>query len=183
MQKCNSETSAADLTKMAMLKLEHDPEWKELNGRFLIPVHDELICEIPIKNVKKGAECLARCMCEAGDFLPFKLTTDVDVTFRWYGVPYDVIVEKEKPTSLDWDNLSESNIEWLQCMVAENEFILPTFPEADGSKPSGVRARGINGIVTDELKDAISSYKDRYKLETDEEFFDHIEKKVTRGLF
>lgn len=168
---------------MAMLRLEHDSEWKEVNGRFLLPVHDELICEVPIDNAEKGAEILSRCMCEAGDFLPFKLTTDVETTLRWYGLPYEVIVSKDKPTSLDWDNLSESNIEWLQCMVVENEYLLPTFPEADGSKPSGVRASGINGRITDQLKEAIKNYKDRYKIESDEDFLDHIEKKVNRGLY
>lgn len=175
--------SAADLTKMAMLRLEHDPEWEEVGGRFLLPVHDELICEVPLENAEKGAEVLARCMCEAGDFLPFKLSCDVETTFRWYGLPVKTILEKEKPASLDWDNLSESNIEWLQCMITENEYILPTFPEEDGSKPSGVKARGINGKVTDELKESVDLYMKRYNLSDDQSFLDHIEAKVIRGVY
>lgn len=175
--------SAADLTKMAMLRLEHDDQWKELGGRFLLPIHDELMCEVPIENVKEGAETLARCMCEAGDFLPFKLSTDVEVNFRWYGLPVEVIMEKEKPASLDWDNLSKSNIEWLQCMVTENEYNMPVLPEPDGSKPQGVRARGVNGTITDDLKEAVKSYMNRYQLKTDQEFLDHIEAKVIRGVY
>ena len=166
-----------------MLRLEHDDEWTELGGRFLLPIHDELMCEVPLENMEKGAETLARCMCEAGDFLPFKLSTDVEVNFRWYGLPVEVVMEKEKPTSLDWDNLSKSNIEWLQCMVTENEYIMPVLPEPDGGKPQGVRARGVNGTVTDELKDAVSNYMNRYQLKSDQEFLDHIEAKVIRGIY
>ena len=175
--------SASDLTKMAMLKLEHDKEWKEIGGRFLIPVHDELICEVPLCNAEKGAEVLARCMCEAGDFLPFSLTCDVEKTFRWYGLPIDDILSRDKPESLDWDSLSISNIEWLQCMIVENEYILPVFKEEDGSKPKGIRASGVNGKVTDELKEAVKSYMSRYLLTTDQEFLDHIEAKVIRGVY
>ena len=122
-------------------------------------------------------------MCDAGNFLPFKLTCDVERTLRWYGLPYDEVISREKPESLDWDNLSTSNVEWLQCMVVENEYILPSFPEEDGSKPSGIRARGINGKVTDELKEAVNSYKSKYDIQGDKEFIDHIEKKVVYGVY
>lgn len=175
--------SAAELTKMAMLRLEHDPEWAEVGGRFLIPVHDELICEVPLENAEKGAEVLSRCMCEAGDFLPFKLSCDCELSFRWYGLPFEAVMSKDKPESLDWDNLSESNIEWLQCMIVENEYLLPVLPESDGSKPQGIRASGINGRVTDELKAAVNSYMKRYSLNDDKSFIDHIEAKVVRGVY
>ena len=175
--------SAADLTKMAMLRLEHDDEWKAIGGRFLVPVHDELICEVPSENAEKGAEVLARCMCEAGDFLPFKLTCDVETTFRWYGLPVEEILSRDVPDDLNWDTLSTSNIEWLQCMIVENEYLLPTFPEADGSKPDGIRAQGVNGIVTDELKAAIEDYKSRYNIEDDKTFIDHIGTKVVTGRY
>lgn len=175
--------SAADLTKMAMLRLEHDDEWAEIGGRFLLPIHDELMCEVPIENFKKGEEVLARCMCEAGDFFPFKLKCDVETNFRWYGISVETILSKEKPLSLDWSNISTSNVEWLQCMLTENEYNLPVLPEPDGGKPKGVRARGVNGTVTDELKNAVSSYMNRYQLKSDQEFLDHIEAKVIRGVY
>lgn len=175
--------SAADLTKMAMLKLEHDDEWAEIGGRLLLPVHDELICEVPLENAQKGAETLARCMCDAGSFFPFSLTCDVESTFRWYGLGIEDIMSREKPASLDWDSLSESNVEWIQCMIVENEYHLPVFNEEDGSKPSGIRAEGVNGKVTDELKEAVKTYMTRYELSTDKEFLDHIEAKVIRGVY
>ena len=166
---------------MAMLRLEHDPEWEEIGGRFLCPVHDELICEVPMENMDKGAEVLARCMCEAGDFLPFKLSCDVEKTFRWYGIGVEDILSFEKPDLLDKDNLSESNIEWLQCMLIENEYILPVFKEPDGSKPKGIRAQGVNGTWTEQLENCIADYKKRYQIESDIQFIEHIERKVIYG--
>lgn len=174
--------SAADLTKMAILNLENDPEWKEIGGRFIIPVHDELICEVPLENAEKGAEVLARCMCDAGSFLPFKLSCDVETTFRWYGLGVEDILSKDKPDSLDWDKLSPSNIEWIQARLVECEYLLPVLKEADGSKPSGIRARGVNGQITDEFKNAIKDYMARYNITDDKSFFDHIDAKVIRGV-
>lgn len=175
--------SAADLTKMAMLKLVSDPEWKEIGGRFLLPVHDELICEVPFENKERGAEILARCMCDAGNFLPFSLTCDVETTFRWYGLGVDDILSFEKPTSLDYDNLSSSNISWIQCMLIENEFMLPVLKEADGSEKKGLKSKGVNGRVTEELKQAVETYKKWYRVSSDQEFLDHIEKKVLTGVY
>ena len=174
--------SAADLTKMAIIRLEHDEEWKELGGRFICPIHDELLCEVPAENAEKGAEVLARCMCEAGDFLPFPIKCDVETTYRWYGLGIQDILSKDKPESLDWDNLSESNIEWIQAMLVECEYLLPVLKEKDGSKPSGIRASGVNGVITDELKEYVNDYKNRYNIHEDVEFFDHIEARVTRGV-
>lgn len=175
--------SAADVTKMAMLKLEHDPEWLEITGRLVNAIHDELLCEVPLENAERGAEVLTRCMCSAGDFLPFPLSCDAEIAYRWYGLSVEDIAEREKPESLDWDNLSESNIEWVQCMLIENEYLLPVFKEEDGSKPKGVRAQGVNGKVTDELKEYVQDYMNRYNLKTDKEFIDHIEAKVIRGVY
>lgn len=175
--------SAADLTKMAILKLEHDPEWAEIGGKFILPVHDELICEVPLVNAERGAEVLSRCMVGAGDFLPFPINCDVESTFRWYGIGIEDIMSREKPADLNWETLTQSNIEWIQCMLVENESILPVFKEEDGSKPKGVRAKGVNGKITDELKQAVEEYKNRYNLHTDQEFIDHIEAKVVRGVY
>lgn len=175
--------SAADLTKMAILRLEHDQEWAEIGGRFVLPIHDELMCEVPLVNAEKGAEVLSRCMVEAGNFLPFEIRCDVESTYRWYGISIEDIAEREKPSNLNWETMSQSNIEWVQCMLCENEYLLPVFKEEDGSKPKGVRAKGVNGKITDELKQSVEDYKNRYNLHTDEEFIEHIEAKVVRGVY
>lgn len=175
--------SAADLTKMAMLKLENDPEWEEIGGRLVVPIHDELLCEVPLQNAEKGAEVLSRCMCEAGSFFPFKLTCDVETSFRWYGICIEDLFERDKPADLNWETMTPSNVEWIQCCLIENEFILPVFKEEDGSKPQGVRAKGANGKITDELKQAVKDYMSRYNLQDDKSFLDHIEAKVVRGVY
>lgn len=167
---------------MAILKLEKDPEWKEIGGRFILPVHDELICEVPAVNAERGKAVLSRCMESAGDFLPFPIKCDVETTYRWYGLGVDEIAERAKPQSLEWDSLSKSNIEWIQCMLVECEYTLPVFKEEDGSKPQGVHAKGVNGKHTEEMDAAIKHYKDRYLIKSDEEFLNHIEAKVLRGV-
>lgn len=102
--------SAADLTKLAMLKVENDEEWKRLGGRILVPVHDELIAEVPIENWKEGGERLSQLMCEAANFLPFSIKCDVTTTYRWYGLEYPC--PYKQPESIQ--NLAdESEINWV----------------------------------------------------------------------
>lgn len=166
---------------MAMIKLTNDPEWKSIGGRFLVPVHDELIVEVPYENREKGAEVLSRCMVDAGSFLPFAISCDVEQTFRWYGLSVDSIESFDKPNTLDKNLLSESNISWLQCMLFENEYILPIFNNEDGSKPIGDAAHGINGRWSDDMDTFIADYKKRYSIHDDIQFIDHIDRKVRFG--
>lgn len=178
--------SAADLTKLAMLRLCNNEDWKRIGGRLLIPVHDELIVEVPYEFREEGARILKESMEQAGSFLPFKISCDIEETFRWYGLSVDDILSFDKPVTEDFfdsdlSSLTESNICWLQCMLIENEFIMPVYKEADGSKPIGLKAKGVNGVVSDELKKAILTYKNRYRIQTDKDFVDHIERKVIYG--
>lgn len=77
--------TASDLTKKAMINIYRDKEAKELDMHLLINVHDELICEAPIKNASKAMEVLSRCMVEAGKELKAKLRCDALITDRWFG--------------------------------------------------------------------------------------------------
>ena len=121
-------------------------------------------------------------MCEAGSFFPFPLTCDVETTFRWYGLPVDEVLEFDKPITLDKDKQTDSTIKWIQAMLVENEYILPKFNTPDGKKPQGIAAEGVNGVWTEDIEKAIADYKQRYRLVTDEEFIDHIERKVCKGV-
>ena len=169
--------SAADLTKLAMLKVENDPIWNSLGGRVLVQVHDELIAEAPIENWKEAGERLAQCMCEAAGFLPFTIKCDVTYTYRWYGLEYPC--KYEMPKSLD-ELENESQINWVLYHLFEIGYELPVFKGPDGKKPEGDAAQGISGIMSDVAKSAILDYCDRYRISR-EDFINHIHTKVDTG--
>ena len=168
--------SAAELTKMAILKLQDDERWKAIGGRLLTPIHDELLCEVPIDKWKEGGEILSSVMSEAGDFLPFPISCDVTTTYRWYGA--DFPCKYPQPESLD--NLTEDEVKWVQYHLFESEYLLPVYKDENGEKPRGDAALGINGVISDEMKEAIEHYKNRYRISS-EQFISHIKNKVHNG--
>lgn len=171
--------SAADQTKMAILMLENDEEWKKIGGRLLLPVHDELIAEVPIEHAKRGGELLSGLMCEAASFLPFPSKCDVTTTLRWYGLEYPP--QYPKPTDVNTTN--EDEIKWIQYHLFEMEYILPIIKNPDGSKPRGDAASGINGIRTPDMEEAIKNYISKNRIHPDK-FLDDIEYRIVwcRGI-
>lgn len=178
---CNSviQGSAAELTKIALLKVFNDEEWDALGGRVLLPVHDEIIAEIPIRNAERGGEILSNLMSEAGNFLPFKINCDVTTTLRWYGLAYPCAYTK--PTSIDdIEHLSTSEISWIQYHLFELEYPLPIHKK-EGVKLEGDAALGVDGEWSEDADLFISDYVNRYKIDR-AEFLDHIENKVVYDL-
>lgn len=171
--------SAADQSKMAMLEVDNNKRWKEIGGRILILVHDELIAEVPIKYCKEGGELLSKCMCDAASFLPFDSKCDVETVLHWYGSDYFSIVNEKKPSTIHPTDPSE--IKWLQYHITEMEYLLPAISHEDGSDLLGDENKGINGIWTDELEASIEDYMKKYNL-SESEFLDHIERKVELGV-
>lgn len=169
-------TSAAEQTKMAMLMIESNEEWKAIGGRLLLPVHDELIAEVPIENYKRGAELLSQMMCDAANFLPFDSKCDVEITYRWYGLSYPC--KYPQPESLS--DLSDDERKWVQYHLFEAGYQLPNVPHEDGSDLRGDEAMGISGKVTDEYEAAIQSYMNRYNIKEDD-FINHIHTLVHTG--
>ena len=169
--------SAAEMTKMAMLSIYTNKEFRSLGARILLPVHDEIICECPLENADKVSNLISSLMSEAGNFLPFPINCDVTISTRWYGLEYPC--PYKEPTSLD--NLSEDEIKWIQYMLYDCEYVLPVYKNPDGSKPRGDAAMGVNGIISNELIDAINSYRNKYNLATDKEFIEHIKSNVKDG--
>lgn len=169
--------SAAEMTKMAMLMLHNNEEWQRLGGRLLVPVHDELICEAPIQNYERCAQILSDMMVEAGNFLPFPINCDVEITYRWYGNEYPCPYPQPK----SMDNLTEDEVKWVQYHLLEVEYLLPVIKNEDGSKPIGAAAKGINGKVTPEYEEAIRDYIARSRIRP-EEFIEHIHHRVDQGV-
>ena len=159
-----------------MLMLENNPEWKKLGGRLLVPVHDELIAEVPMDVWEEGGNLLSKMMCDAASFLPFPSKCDVTTTLRWYGQEYPC--KYPKPTN--WETVEPDEVKWIQYHLVEMEYLLPVFKEADGSKPRGDASYGINGKRTDDMERYIFDYIERYSLKP-EEFLNHIEQLVTYG--
>lgn len=58
---------SATMTKLAMKKMYFDPELNELDFHLLIPVHDELIGEIPAWNIEEGRKRMEFLMIHAGE--------------------------------------------------------------------------------------------------------------------
>ena len=171
--------SAAELTKLAMLLVFHDPEWQEIGGRVVIQVHDELIAEAPMRNAKRAGEILSRLMSEAGNFLPFTISCDVTTTLRWYGLAYPC--EYTKPQSFDdVSALTESEIAWIQYHLFELEYPLPVHKK-EGVKLEGDKALGVDGEWSTDMDAFIEDYLSRYKINRSE-FLDHIENKVLYDL-
>lgn len=168
--------SAAEQTKLAMLLIENNQEWKDIGGRIIIPVHDELIAEVPAEYWEEGAKILSSLMCEAANFLPFPSKCDVEVSYRWYGLSYPC--KYLRPNSLD--HLSEEEIKWVQYHLIECEYPMPKIKSTQDEKLRGDKALGINGIESNEFVNAINEYIDRYNI-TRDEFIDHIETKVNTG--
>lgn len=172
--------SAADETKMALLMIANDPDWNKIGGRILVPVHDEIIAEVPMQNAERGAELLSSLMCKAADFLPYSSKCDVETTLRWYGLSYPC--PYPKPSTDDVDKMSNEEIMWVQYHLVESEYELPVIKDEDGNKPRGDAAKGVNGIVTPELKNFIIDYKNRYSI-SKEQFIEFIEKAVLEGVY
>ena len=98
--------SAADMSKLAMIKIGNDKKLKELGFRLLIPVHDELIGECPKENISEVSERFSKLMSEAaGDRLHIPISCDVEVTECWYGTPITGEAKvKESNTAREFEN-------------------------------------------------------------------------------
>lgn len=165
------------MTKLALLNLSRSEEFKNLGARILVPVHDEILIEVPLENAERAGELLSSLMSAAGDFLPFTISCDVECSYRWYGLSHPC--PYIKPESME--NLSSDGIKWIQYHLVECEYELPLFPDENGDKPRGDAAHGVNGQDSPEFRSAILHYMNRYKL-SNNTFIDHIEKKVVYGV-
>lgn len=169
--------SAADLTKMAILSLENNQDWKKIGGRLLISVHDELIAEVPSEYAEIGGKILSDSMCGAASFMPFAISCDVETTNRWYGMEYPC----PYPKPPYWTVCSPDEIKWIQYHLVEMEYKLPIYKDENGEKPRGDAAKGVNGVESPEMKAAIGDYI-RSRHISSEEFIDYIEKEVSGRL-
>ncbi len=75
--------TAADIIKIAMIKV-YDALWGKCpDARLILQVHDELICEVPEKDAEKAAQILKEEM-ENATSLSVPLRADVKIGKSWY---------------------------------------------------------------------------------------------------
>lgn len=171
--------SAAEQTKLALLLISNNDEWKRLGARVICPVHDEILAEVPIQNAARGGQLLSELMCKAAEFLPFDSKCDVETSFRWYGLSYPC--PYPKPESIDdLSRLSVDEIKWIQYNLFEHEYTLPIYKDENGEKPKGDAAKGVNGVISEELHEAIRSYVRKYGI-TKAQFIQHIDTNTVKG--
>ncbi|HHY92401.1 MAG TPA: DNA polymerase I, partial [Firmicutes bacterium] len=77
--------SAADVIKVAMLKVSRALKEQHLASRLLLQVHDELVFETPPQEVEVLAQVVRRCMEHAVE-LSVPLKVDIKVGPNWYQV-------------------------------------------------------------------------------------------------
>lgn len=78
--------SAADMTKITMIKIYNDKELRQLGYHLIIPVHDEVLGICPRENAKAVRDRLEYIMVHIVDgFFKIPMKCDIEVTERWYG--------------------------------------------------------------------------------------------------
>ena len=88
--------SAADITKIAMIRLGTNEELKKLGFRMLFPIHDEVLAECPFENRKRCAELMSQIMIDsAKPNIDVPMKCDVEGFFYWYGPDVDLDSDDE----------------------------------------------------------------------------------------
>ena len=75
--------SAADIIKVAMIKVFHNLKENCLQAKLILQVHDELILSVPENEAEKAAEILKESM-EGAVKLSVKLVAEVNRAYNWY---------------------------------------------------------------------------------------------------
>jgi DNA polymerase I-like protein with 3'-5' exonuclease and polymerase domains len=78
--------SAGDMTKLAMILFSKSERMREMGGRMLLIIHDEIIIEVPRENAKEASELLEAIMIEAaGMLMDVPVSCDSEIFECWEG--------------------------------------------------------------------------------------------------
>ena len=75
--------TAADIIKIAMVRVHQRLEQEQMRARLILQVHDELIVEAPEEEAEKAAAILKEEM-EAAAQMAVRLSVDVNIGKTWY---------------------------------------------------------------------------------------------------
>ena len=83
--------SAADMSKLALIKIHNDEELIKRGVKIIIPVHDEILLETPLRYSRYVKERFAHDMeTAAKPKLTIPVSCDVTSAERWYGDELDL---------------------------------------------------------------------------------------------
>lgn len=83
--------SSADMTKKAIVAINKNERLKELKFNMLVPIHDEILAQCPLANIKECKELFIYEMSHAAeDKVPIKIDVDPICSFEWYGNEVDI---------------------------------------------------------------------------------------------
>lgn len=77
--------SAADLIKLAMIRIHRELKKRQLQTKMILQVHDELIFDVPVEEMKEVRELVRDCM-ENSLVLDVPLLVDLKAGPNWYEV-------------------------------------------------------------------------------------------------
>ena len=75
--------TAADLIKIAMIRIDAEMQKQNLQSKMLLQVHDELVFEVPNNEIETMKELVNRLMCNALQ-MEVPLTVDIQCGKSWY---------------------------------------------------------------------------------------------------
>ena len=114
---------SATITKLAMRNMYQNSELRKLDFHLLVPVHDEIIAEVPIWNLDKAEKIMGEMMTHAGEpecKVPMK--SDPTCVYRWYEDVAGAHVKKEyeeaiasgKSPEIAFDEVYANNCEFTK---------------------------------------------------------------------
>ena len=78
--------SAADMSKMALIKIRNDEELNKRKVKIIIPVHDEILIETPLRYSRYVKDRFSNDMeTAARPKLTIPVSCDVESSYEWYG--------------------------------------------------------------------------------------------------
>lgn len=75
--------TAADIMKIAMIKVYEEIQKKGLQSKIVLQVHDEMMLEVPISEVEEMKKIMQQCM-ESAMKLEVPLVAEIAEAFNWY---------------------------------------------------------------------------------------------------
>ena len=75
--------TAADIMKIAMIKVYNELKKRNLKSKIVLQVHDEMMLEVPKEEIEEIKKLLKQCM-ENATTLKVPLIADVSEAENWY---------------------------------------------------------------------------------------------------